>query len=219
MTYHVLLVEPDPQSGALMERLLSSAGCAVERVTSFEDASRRLSSNCPDLLITAERLGPFNGLHLVIRYRAAYPDAPMVVTSKVNDRVLRAEVRQYGARFLKMPVRKHSFLRFISHLLTGRTPRPASARRWPRKYAALPATVSRTAGRIVDLSYGGLCLQFEGSPTDFNSPIHVALPSLGFEFEAFPRWTKTADSGSEWWCGAEVAPADTDSWRSVVDSL
>jgi hypothetical protein len=95
-------------------------------------------------------------------------------------------------------------------------------RRWPRKPAGLPATVSQASARVVDLSYGGLRLELAGSPADFTEPVDVALPTLGLSIKAVLRWAKPIEAEGTWWCGAEVAPGDSEAQqtlRGVVDSL
>ena len=82
---------------------LSAAGFLVSPVDRFETAKGRLSYNPPSILITAVKLGEFNGLHLVLEARAAGPVAA-IVTSDVADRVLERDAEQLGATFLVQPV-------------------------------------------------------------------------------------------------------------------
>jgi DNA-binding response OmpR family regulator len=223
MSYRILLVEPDSRSSAATERALSDAGYPTVSVRTFDDATRKLAADCPDLLVTAVRLGEFNGLHLVLRCGAEHPDLLMIVTGEENDPSLAAEVTRYGARFISRSMGRDQLLRLVSELLAQRrSPGSLGDRRWPRKPAGLPATVSRTAARVVDLSYGGLRLELEGSPADFKTPIDVALPTLGLSIKIVPRWTMPNEAQGSLWCGAEVAPGDPgarQTWRGVVDSL
>src|SRR5215212_2158203 len=59
----ILVVSADPVGLRGTVAVLQSAGYAVDGVRSFADASRRLDSAPPDLLMTEVRLGPYNGLH------------------------------------------------------------------------------------------------------------------------------------------------------------
>jgi CheY-like chemotaxis protein len=227
MSYRILLVEPDSRSSMAIERWLADAGYLTVSVRTFEDATRRLAVDCPDLLVTAVRLGAFNGLHLVLRCRGDYPYLPMMVTGEDEDPLLAGEVARYGARFVPKSLERERFLQVVSELLAGRSPQgPLGKRRWPRKPAGLPAglpaTISRAPARVVDLSYGGLRLELEGSPADVKEPMHVDFPTLGLSIKAVPRWTKPVEAQGSWWCGAEVAPGDSEArqtWRGVVDSL
>jgi DNA-binding response OmpR family regulator len=223
MAYRILLVEPDSRWSAATERLLSDAGYLTVAVRNFDDATRQLAIDCPDLLVTTVRLGAFNGLHLVLRCRREYPYLPTIVTGEEEDPLLAGEVSRYGARFVPKSLEPERFLRVVSELLAGRSPHgPLGERRWPRKPAGLPATVSQAPARVVDLSYGGLRLELAESPADVKEPIEVAFPTLGLSIKAVPRWTKPVEAQGAWWCGAEVAPGDSESrqsWQGVVDSL
>jgi len=66
----ILVVDEDADARTEIVDLLSHAGYQVTSVGSFREATKVLSTDPPDLLITELRLGAFNGLHLVIR-RAA----------------------------------------------------------------------------------------------------------------------------------------------------
>ena len=58
----------------------------------------------PDLLITDLRLGPYNGLHLVLWGRTEHPEMATLVTSRIADPVLEAEARRQRAQFLLRPL-------------------------------------------------------------------------------------------------------------------
>ena len=66
MASTILLVEDDGTTRVGLTELMENAGYTVQAVGTFEEASRTLRSSPPDLLITDVRLGPFNGLQLVI---------------------------------------------------------------------------------------------------------------------------------------------------------
>jgi len=223
MPHRILLVEPDSRWSAATERLLSDAGYLTVSVRTFDEATRQLTVDCPDLLVTAVRLGAFNGLHLVLRCRGDHPYLPMMVTGEEEDPLLAGEVTRYGARFVPKSLEPERFLRVVSELLAGASPQgPLGERRWPRKPAGLPATVALAPARVVDLSYGGLRLELEGSPSDVKEPMDVDFPTLGLSIKAVLRWTKPVEAQGSWWCGAEVAPEDSEArltWRGVVDSV
>jgi DNA-binding response OmpR family regulator len=76
----------------------------VSAVGDFEDAKRRLAVQVPDLLITALRLGPYNGLHLVVRGRTDNPGMAAIVVANVDDPVLRRDAEELGATFVGGPL-------------------------------------------------------------------------------------------------------------------
>jgi CheY-like chemotaxis protein len=224
VSYRVLLVDTDPETTAALEQVLASAGYRVATVTTFENAVRQVTLDCPDLVVTTIRLGQFNGLHLVLRCRADFPNMPLIVIGGADDVGLTAEAVRYGARFVTRPIDPGAFLALVGELLTGHTPRdPLSTRRWPRKTAELPATVAHAPARVIDLSYGGLRLEFDGEPDPVDDDqVHVDLPTLGVSVKAVPRWTRPNVAGHSWWCGVELSAVDQRSireWRVLVDSV
>jgi DNA-binding response OmpR family regulator len=221
MLFRILLVDPNSSIGPGTRAALAGAGHRVAGVSTFEEATRQLALDCPDLLITAVRLGAFNGMHLLLRLRAEHPDVPVVVIGAPGD--LTSDMRQRATRVLSPPIDRESFVDTVSDLLAGRTPRdPHRLRRWPRKRAELPALVQRHAARVVELSYGGLRLEMAAAPDDGDAPIEIGLPSLGLQVKAVPRWSKPVEEGGSWCCGAEVALSGTEAtsqWYRIVDAL
>lgn len=100
MSYRVLVVDTDARTLAgVVDRLNEVAYDAVGAAT-FDEARRHLQDTPPDLLITAVRLGPFNGLQLVLRARLDYPDTPVIVTHPRPDAALQAEAACFGATWI-----------------------------------------------------------------------------------------------------------------------
>ena len=97
MAYSILIVDERPTAVARLAKPLEGAGYAVTTATTFEAARERLAAQPPDLLIAAERLGPFNGLHLVLRGRFDHPEMAAIVTADTNDPVFQAEASSFGA--------------------------------------------------------------------------------------------------------------------------
>ncbi|MEO8256554.1 MAG: response regulator [Acidobacteriota bacterium] len=221
MSFRILLVEPDAALAIDIESALIGAGHRLAWVSTFEEATRQLTLECPDLLITAVRLGAFNGMHLLFRFRSDDPDVPVVVIGGPND--LTPDMRRHATRFLSPPIERAALIELVAGLLLGRTPHdPQTLRRWPRKRAQLRASIHRRDVRVVELSYGGLRLEMPAAPADAVAPIEIALPSLGMQVTALPRWSKPAEEGGTWWCGAEIALAGAEAasqWHRIVDAL
>jgi CheY-like chemotaxis protein len=221
MSFRILLVDPNSANVTNIEAGLVEAGHRVALVCTFEEATLQLSLDCPDLLVTAVRLGAFNGMHLLFRFRAACPDEPVIVIGAPAD--LTPDMRRHATQFLSPPIDRASFVGLVSELLAGRTPHdPNSLRRWPRKRAELPATIHQNVARVVELSYGGLRLEMSAAPTDVAAPFEIELTSLGFNVRAVPRWSRPVEEGGSWWCGAEIALAGAAAarhWHGIVDAL
>ena len=130
MTAHKILVVDDTDStlGALAE-LLNAAGFQVVTAASFDEAKQRIDEESPELLIVDIRLGPYNGLHLVVRERLAHPDRPVILTTGFPDALLEAEARKYGAEFMEKPIRSADLIGTVRRLLQDRSGGAAEAQK------------------------------------------------------------------------------------------
>jgi DNA-binding response OmpR family regulator len=99
----ILVVEDDRDTLDGWVELLRHAGYRVAAAASFEEGRRALESS-PDMLITDIRLGPYNGLQLVVRARLANPSLPVLVVTAFHDPVLQAETERLHAIYLRKPV-------------------------------------------------------------------------------------------------------------------
>jgi DNA-binding NtrC family response regulator len=110
MSYRVLVVSSDETAldGAL--QVLNRAGFDAKGAETFQAASRAMSVETPDLLIADERLGAFNGLHLVVRGRAASPRMRAIVTSNAIDTVLESDAKQLNALCFARPADPREWL-------------------------------------------------------------------------------------------------------------
>ena len=99
----ILVVEDDQDTLDGWVELLHHAGYRVTAAASFEEGRRALESP-PDMLITDIRLGPYNGLQLVVRARLANPSLPVLVVTAFHDPVLQAETERLNAIYLRKPV-------------------------------------------------------------------------------------------------------------------
>ena len=107
--------------------LLEAAGYQVRSARSFDEAKTLLAAERPHLLVTDLRLGQYNGIHLVLRSRCAYPDMAAVVTSRVADPVLEAEVHRLRAHFLLRPLTGPQLLAAVTASLNDVVREPLSA--------------------------------------------------------------------------------------------
>jgi len=221
MSYRILLVDPNQATQSISASALAAADYRVAAVSTFEQAKQQVALDCPDLLITAVRLGAFNGLQLVLRVRAECGDLPVIVTGAPTD--FTSDIDRYGGRFVAAAPDGGALLERVEELLAVRTPRePDSKRRWLRKRADLPATVQNATATVIELSYEGLRFEVEQPSVAASGALDICLPTLGLAVKATPRWSKPIDDRESWWCGAEIALPNVDdaqSWRRIVDGL
>lgn len=212
----VLIVDPDSAHALVLRDALVSDGNVVRIASSFQAAVETLAAGGVGVLITAVRLGAFNGLHLIIRSKALYPHIRSIVIGLPADRCCESD--RLHAPFLQKPVAASTIVTAVA----GEIERAASSpqRRWPRKHVHLPAVVSNADLDIVDLSYGGLRLQGAKTPVGVGSELTIKVPSLGVSIKAIARWTKPMHEEGVSWCGAEIVdPGTINDWTGVVDSL
>ena len=103
MNVPVLLVNPERDLLATMAASLKASGYDPTMTDDFEDATALLKAGGFTVLITAERLGAHNGLHLVLRARASRPTMGAVVTILRPDPVVEAEATIFGAACVAAP--------------------------------------------------------------------------------------------------------------------
>lgn len=103
MSLPVLLADPDRDSLAIMAAFLKASGYDPTLTDDFEDAMALLAAGGFVALITAERLGPHNGLHLVLRARAGRPAVGVIVTIPRPDQVVEGEATILGALCVVAP--------------------------------------------------------------------------------------------------------------------
>jgi len=217
MAFRILIVDPDEGAALHAQGVLASAGYSLRLARTFEEGVPALTDQAPDLVITGLRLGPFNGLHLVLRSRLLNPNVATLVMGQAADHS--SDVDSLQVPFLEKPFARESLLKTVSSLLANRVPRALSGnRQWPRKTARIPASVFDVEHQIIDLSYGGLRL--EGAlEAKMGSRMVVTLPTFGLTLQAVARWSTPSDDGAQ--CGAEILDcgAALTEWRTVVDSM
>lgn len=100
----VLLVEPSLEDLSPIVATLTGAGFHVTAAGNFAQARTLLDTHAPSMLVTAVRLGLYNGLHLVIRGLAIKPTLAAIVTSEAADPVLHSYAEGLGATFMVKPI-------------------------------------------------------------------------------------------------------------------
>jgi DNA-binding NtrC family response regulator len=99
----ILMVSQDVVGMLEVLDTLTAAGHQVSGAGSFEEASRLLDSCAPDLVIADERLGEFNGLHIIVRARVDHPEVGAIVTTAVRNRALESDARSLNVECLVRP--------------------------------------------------------------------------------------------------------------------
>jgi DNA-binding NtrC family response regulator len=116
---HILVVSNDGLGLAHTLSVLNEAGYQASGASSFEDASRLLAKGSPDLVIADERLGAFNGLHVILRARGRYPDVAAIVSTPTRSRGLEADARRLNVECMITPKDPADWLASISRTLSA----------------------------------------------------------------------------------------------------
>jgi DNA-binding response OmpR family regulator len=111
---HVLIVDDDRAVLKLVEQWLTGAGYSVVACDRFETAKQQLARTTPDVLLVDVRLGPFNGLQLVILAKERGLHTIVLVMSAFDDPLLHREAVACGARYLTKPFTREQVLVALS---------------------------------------------------------------------------------------------------------
>ena len=103
LTSKILVVHSSEPAAAALATVLRDAGYDAQSVSTFDAALKEVTARCPDLRVTAVRLGSFNGLHLSLRCHTVNPDLPILVVGVGSDAALATEAAGYDVRFAVNP--------------------------------------------------------------------------------------------------------------------
>jgi DNA-binding response OmpR family regulator len=215
MSAEILVVSAD--SHVLSDRVtaLRRAGFTARASSSFPDARRMLEKGpVPEILVTDVRLGPYNGLHLVAVARVEFPRTFAIVIG-ASDHVLEVEATGLGARYVSAPVTSKELQVTINEVMSVERPR----RRWPRKRLPVdvPAVIGGLPGRLLDVSYGGACLEVFGGSMP-SEAMDIVIPELGMDLHGMRVWAHRADPLQPVSCGVSLPTADQ-RWQQYVDAV
>lgn len=99
-----LVVEPTLDEILRVTSPLVAVGFRVTAADNFAQAKSLLASQRPAVLVTALRLGAYNGLHLVLRGKTIQPKLAAIVLSPTVDAVLQSDAEAMGATFVITPI-------------------------------------------------------------------------------------------------------------------
>ncbi len=214
----ILIVDDDEPTRAGLAALLRESGYETVTAGTVPAAIKLLSESHPDLLLVDIRLEEYNGLHLV----AMRPNPiPAIVLTGFADPSIEADARRLGAEFLLKPVAPSVLISLVNRLLAHGRLGPQLPRRWPRRPVAtdMQVDVSGMAARVLDVSYGGVCVEMRRSAGDGPPGVFtMVLPATGVQVPVEVVWSRRRDA-TTWLCGGTIDEAEAADWRGLVDSL
>ena len=115
----ILVVDDDPKSRNILERLLTLTDYEVEIVKSGEEAVKRLKRSEFNLVLTDLDMPGMDGLELLSHVKSQYPDVPVIVVTGLVSEESRNEALEAGAvSLLSKPYTRDQLLAIISESLT-----------------------------------------------------------------------------------------------------
>ena len=117
MSPQILVVSSDDAGLSSVLQVLSGAGYRASGASTFAQAKQVLGAATPDLVIADQRLGAFNGLHLIALGRAKDPAMKAIVTSPIKDRGLEDDAKGLNVQCLVRPTTADEWLAPISETL------------------------------------------------------------------------------------------------------
>ena len=217
LPYRVLVLEDDENALAGIVELLSESGYDVTPVSTYDDAKKLLALSSYDLLITDVRLRSYNGIHLVAKLRKESPETAIIIMTGYDEPLIELEASRYNAIFVKKPLKAQALQDAVRRSLNA----VRRERRWPRTrvIGGFRVKAAGLTAAVVDVSYGGLCLQIP-SVQPLPATFDVEVSGIGLHLVVEPVWSTTAQGAVL--CGAALASDSTPAartWREIVDRL
>jgi CheY-like chemotaxis protein len=218
LPYRVLVLEDDENALAGIVELLSENGYDVTPASAYEYAKRLLSESSYDLFVTDVRLRSYNGLHLVKKVRQDWPDTSIIIMTGYDEPLMQLEASRYSALFIKKPIKPAELLEAVRQSVLN----VRRERRWPRKrvIGGFRVKVGGRAAAVVDVSYGGLCLEIPATDS-VPALFDVEVSGINLHLMVQPVWSVARTPGAIL-CGAALASDATPAartWREIVDRL
>ena len=117
VTPQIFVVSSDDDRRSGLLTVLSGAGYSASGASTFAEAKEALGTRSPDLVIADERLGAFNGLHVIMLGRANRPDMKAIVTTRSRGAGLETDARRLNVQCLVPPPSPAEWLVSISQTL------------------------------------------------------------------------------------------------------
>jgi CheY-like chemotaxis protein len=218
LPYRVLVLEDDENALAGIVELLIESGYDVTPAATYDEAKRLLSMGTYDLLVTDVRLRSYNGLHLVMKVRQESPDTAVIIMTGYDEPLMELEASRYSAQFVRKPIKASELLDAAKRSLRS----VRRQRRWPRKrvIGGFRVTAAGRPAAVVDVSYGGLCLEIP-TADQLPSSFDVEVSGIGLHLMVEPVWSYATTPGALM-CGAALTSDSTPAartWRAIVDRL
>lgn len=220
LPYRILVLDDDEHTLSGIVELLRDQGHHVTGAATYDAAKRLLAVTAFDLLVTDVRLRSFNGVHLVMQTHRDHPEMAVIIITGYEDPMIELEANRYHADLVRKPIKAADFTRLVDRKLS----KVRRQRRWPRKrvVGGFRVTVKGQPAAVVDVSYGGLRLEFPQNAAPLPETFDVEVTGIGLHLEVEPVWSDSSGPTAGTVIGATLAAEHTPSartWRAIVDRL
>lgn len=217
--YHILVVDQDPVALKESVNALKKGDHVVAGAATTEDATWWLSGWPVDLLIVPARFEATTGVQLLLTARAAQPEVSGLITGAPEDADVRSAAERYGLHVSNEPVASDGFAGEVANVMSGITRR----QRWPRKQISSRVTmhVGAEAGRLMDVSYGGVKFELSDESSVLRSPVQLDFPRADLSVPVEVIWSTRRSEDRSCVFGASIAaePSSVVAWREFVDRV
>ena len=211
LPYRVLVLEDDENALAGIVELLRESGYQVTGSSAYEGAKRLLSGTSYDLFVTDVRVRGFNGLNLVKKVRQDSPDTAVVIMTGYDEPLMQLEASRYSADSSGSRSGPPS----SSMRVRGSVAAVRRQRRWPRKrvVGGFRVTAAGRPAAVVDVSYGGLCLEIPAVDA-VAAQFDVEVSGISLHLVVEPVWSSRVARPGRVICGAALASDSTPAART-----
>ena len=125
MAARIFVVSGDDSHRSRLIDVLSGAGYRTSGAATFAEAKQVLGQSTADLVIAEERLGAFNGLHVIVLGRAYRPDLKAIVMTAQKDAALETDARRLNVDCVVDSADAEEWLESVSRMLDVAMPAAA----------------------------------------------------------------------------------------------
>jgi DNA-binding NtrC family response regulator len=122
MAARIFVVSGDDSHRSRLIDVLSGAGYRTTGAATFAEAKQMLGSSSADLVIAEERLGAFNGLHVIVLGRSYRPDLKAIVMTTQKDAALETDARRLNVDCVVETADEEEWLESVSRTLDAALP-------------------------------------------------------------------------------------------------
>ena len=214
----VLLVDDSAEIRDLYALMLEQTA-AVITTSSGEDALTIACTHRLDAIVLDVMMPGMDGWRTCERLKGnpLTSGIPVIMLTSWDGPDVPARAERAGASAVL--IKPCPLERLIIAIETAVQRRFGGQRRWTRKSVsrALPALVDNLPAYVLNLSYGGLCVEVDRLPATLPSSFEIAVPTARVSLKAEAVWVSRA-LDETWLCGAEI-PIASDEWRGIVDAV